>query len=199
SSRGRLSSSASQPAASTSREPVPRPTRPSASRARRNSGEAFRVCMANPPVRAPDWRLGLEFPRGGRCVDYLPGNGRHDPAGLSCPAMNTAHHPVGALLRQWRQRRRLSQLELACEADISTRHLSFVETGRAQPSREMLLHLAEQLEIPLRERNRLLAAAGYAPLYSQHRLDDPALAAARAAIEQLLKAHEPYPALTIDR
>ncbi|MDX5372796.1 MAG: helix-turn-helix domain-containing protein [Pseudomonadaceae bacterium] len=113
--------------------------------------------------------------------------------------MNTAHHPVGALLRQWRQRRRLSQLELACEADISTRHLSFVETGRAQPSREMLLHLAEQLEIPLRERNRLLAAAGYAPLYSQHRLDDPALAAARAAIEQLLKAHEPYPALTIDR
>lgn len=113
--------------------------------------------------------------------------------------MNIANHPVGVLLRQWRQRRRLSQLDLACEADISTRHLSFVETGRALPSREMLLHLAEQLEIPLRERNRLLSAAGYAPLYSQHGLDDPALAAARAAIEQLLKAHEPYPALTIDR
>lgn len=113
--------------------------------------------------------------------------------------MNTATYPVGALLRQWRQRRRLSQLDLACEADISTRHLSFVETGRALPSREMLLHLAEQLEIPLRERNRLLTAAGYAPLFSQHSLDDPALAAARSAIEQLLKAHEPYPALTIDR
>lgn len=113
--------------------------------------------------------------------------------------MNIANHPVGVLLRQWRQRRRLSQLNLACEADISTRHLSFVETGRALPSREMLLHLAEQLEIPLRERNRLLSAAGYAPLYSQHGLDDPALAAARAAIEQLLKAHEPNPALAIDR
>lgn len=113
--------------------------------------------------------------------------------------MNTTQHPVGALLRQWRQRRRLSQLDLACEAEISTRHLSFVETGRALPSREMLLHLAEQLDIPLRERNRLLTAAGYAPLYSQHALDDPALSAARSAIEQLLKAHEPYPALAIDR
>ncbi|MGE8361699.1 helix-turn-helix domain-containing protein [Pseudomonas sp.] len=106
---------------------------------------------------------------------------------------------AGALLRQWRQRRRLSQLDLACEAEISTRHLSFVETGRSHPSREMLLHLAEQLDIPLRERNRLLGAAGYAPLYSQHALQDPALDAARSAIEQLLKAHEPYPAMTIDR
>ncbi|MGA4323060.1 helix-turn-helix domain-containing protein [Ectopseudomonas hydrolytica] len=106
---------------------------------------------------------------------------------------------AGALLRQWRQRRRLSQLDLACEAEISTRHLSFVETGRAQPSRDMLLHLAEQLDMPLRERNRLLGAAGYAPLYSQHDLADPALAPARQAIEQLLKAHEPYPALAIDR
>jgi transcriptional regulator with XRE-family HTH domain len=106
---------------------------------------------------------------------------------------------AGALLRQWRQRRRLSQLDLACEAEISTRHLSFVETGRAQPSRDMLLHLAEQLDMPLRERNRLLGAAGYAPLYSQHDLADPALAPARQAIDQLLKAHEPYPALAIDR
>ena len=112
--------------------------------------------------------------------------------------MNTSP-TAGALLRQWRQRRRLSQLDLACEAEISTRHLSFVETGRAQPSRDMLLHLAEQLDIPLRERNRLLGAAGYAPLYSQHELADPALAPARQAIEQLLKAHEPYPALAIDR
>jgi len=79
--------------------------------------------------------------------------------------MNSPIQPVGALLRQWRQHRRLSQLDLACEADISTRHLSFVETGRAQPSREMLLLLAEQLDIPLRERNRLLSAAGYAPLF----------------------------------
>ncbi len=113
--------------------------------------------------------------------------------------MNTSAHPVGALLRQWRQRRRLSQLDLACDAEISTRHLSFVETGRAHPSREMLLHLAEQLEIPLRERNRLLTAAGYAPLFSQRALDDPALAGARTAVEQLLKAHEPNPALAVDR
>jgi transcriptional regulator with XRE-family HTH domain len=113
--------------------------------------------------------------------------------------VNTAHFPVGALLRQWRQRRRLSQFALACEAEISARHLSFVETGRALPSREMLLHLAEQLQIPLRERNRLLTAAGYAPLFPQRTLDDPALAVARQAIEQLLKAHEPYPALAVDR
>lgn len=113
--------------------------------------------------------------------------------------MNSPIQPVGALLRQWRQHRRLSQLDLACEADISTRHLSFVETGRAQPSREMLLLLAEQLDIPLRERNRLLSAAGYAPLFTQHALSEPAMAAARSAIDLLLKAHEPYPALTIDR
>ncbi|BAN45870.1 putative transcriptional regulator [Metapseudomonas resinovorans NBRC 106553] len=102
-------------------------------------------------------------------------------------------------MRQWRQRRRLSQLDLACDADISTRHLSFVETGRAHPSREMLLHLAEQLDIPLRERNRLLTAAGYAPLFPLRDLADPALDAARVAIEQLLKAHEPNPALAVDR
>ncbi|MBD2840520.1 helix-turn-helix domain-containing protein [Pseudomonas sp. JM0905a] len=113
--------------------------------------------------------------------------------------MNAHPHPVGALLRQWRQRRRLSQLDLACDAEISTRHLSFVENGRAHPSREMLLHLAEQLEIPLRERNRLLTAAGYAPLYPQRDLTDPALAGARQAIDQLLKAHEPNPALAVDR
>jgi transcriptional regulator with XRE-family HTH domain len=107
--------------------------------------------------------------------------------------------PVGHLLREWRQRRRLSQLDLACEAEISTRHLSFLETGRALPSREMLLHLAEQLEVPLRERNILLVAAGYAPAFSERALDDPALAAARRAIDQVLAGHEPYPALAIDR
>src|SRR5438105_13516270 len=93
------------------------------------------------------------------------------------------HARVGALIREWRQRRRLSQLDLACEADISTRHLSFLETGRAQPSRDMVLHLAERLDVPLRERNVLLVAAGYAPVFRERPLDDPALAAARAAID----------------
>jgi transcriptional regulator with XRE-family HTH domain len=106
---------------------------------------------------------------------------------------------IGDLLREWRQRRRMSQLDLAVEADISTRHLSFVETGRAQPSREMLLHLAESLEIPLRERNVLLTAAGYAPVFAERPLDDPALGAARQAVEMVLKGHEPFPALAIDR
>jgi transcriptional regulator with XRE-family HTH domain len=107
--------------------------------------------------------------------------------------------PVGEHLRTWRQRRRMSQLDLAMEAEISTRHLSFVETGRAQPSRDMLLHLAERLAIPLRERNALLVAAGFAPVFPERRLDDPALRAARAAIELVLKGHEPYPALAVDR
>jgi transcriptional regulator with XRE-family HTH domain len=106
---------------------------------------------------------------------------------------------VGRHLRAWRQRRRMSQLDLALEADISARHLSFVETGKAQPSREMVLHLCDRLEIPLRDRNTLLVAAGYAPVFSQRPLDDPALAPARAAVDLVLKGHEPYPALAIDR
>ena len=106
---------------------------------------------------------------------------------------------IGQHLREWRQRRRMSQLGLALEADISTRHLSFLETGRARPSREMVLHLAEQLDVPLRKRNVLLVSAGYAPLFPERRLDDPALAAARAAVDQVLTGHEPYPALTVDR
>jgi transcriptional regulator with XRE-family HTH domain len=89
--------------------------------------------------------------------------------------MQTSIRPVGSHLREWRQRRRMSQLDLACEANVSSRHLSFVETGRAQPSREMLLHLAERLRIPLRERNMLLLAAGYAPVFPERRLSDPAL------------------------
>jgi transcriptional regulator with XRE-family HTH domain len=112
---------------------------------------------------------------------------------------SSATPPVGTLLRAWRQRRRLSQLDLACEAEISTRHLSFVETGRSLPSREMLIHLAERLDVPLRERNALLTAAGYAPMYRERPLDDPALAGARQAVDLLLKAHEPWPALAIDR
>uniref|UniRef100_UPI0038BD8C0A helix-turn-helix domain-containing protein n=1 Tax=Paraburkholderia bannensis TaxID=765414 RepID=UPI0038BD8C0A len=106
---------------------------------------------------------------------------------------------VGELLREWRVRRRMSQLLLATEAEISTRHLSFVESGRATPSREMVMHLAERLDVPLRERNALLVAAGYAPLYRERALDDPQLAAAREAVELVLRGHEPYPALAVDR
>jgi transcriptional regulator with XRE-family HTH domain len=106
---------------------------------------------------------------------------------------------AGELIRDWRLRRRLSQLDLACEADISTRHLSFVETGRASPSREMVLHLAEVLDVPLRERNALLVAAGYAPVFPERPLDDPALRAAREAIGLVLRAHQPFPALAVDR
>jgi transcriptional regulator with XRE-family HTH domain len=107
--------------------------------------------------------------------------------------------PFGAQLREWRQRRRMSQLDLAGDAEVSTRHLSFVETGRAMPSREMVLRLADRLDVPLRERNRLLTAAGFAPMYGERALDDPTLQAAREAIELVLKGHEPYPALAVDR
>ncbi len=113
--------------------------------------------------------------------------------------MGTTTMPVGDYLRDWRRRRRMSQLDLACEADISTRHLSFLETGRAQPSRAMVLHLAERLEVPLRERNVLLVAAGYAPTFPERPLDDPALHAAREAVDLVLAGHEPYPALAVDR
>ncbi len=106
---------------------------------------------------------------------------------------------IGHHLREWRQRRHLSQLDLAGDAEISARHLSFVETGRAAPSREMVLRLAERLEVPLRERNVLLVAAGFAPAFPQRTLDDPALKAARQAIDLVLKAHEPNPALAVDR
>jgi transcriptional regulator with XRE-family HTH domain len=113
--------------------------------------------------------------------------------------MMDAVRPIGDLLREWRQRRRLSQLDLACEAEISTRHLSFLETGRSRPSREMVLHLAEQLDVPLRDRNILLHAAGYAPVFPERPLDDPALLVARRAIDQVLAGHAPYPALAVDR
>jgi transcriptional regulator with XRE-family HTH domain len=113
--------------------------------------------------------------------------------------MPTSAKPVGEILREWRQRRHLSQLDLASDADISARHLSFVETGRSAPSREMVLHLAERLDVPLRDRNVMLVAAGYAPIFAERGLDDPALDAAREAIGTLLASHEPYPALAIDR
>lgn len=120
---------------------------------------------------------------------------------LMKPAKN--HNPpaqhFGDYLREWRQRRRMSQMDLALEAEISTRHLSFLETGRSQPSRDMVLLLTEKLDMPLRERNVMLASAGYAPVYSERSLDDPALKSMRDAIDLVLKGHEPYPALAVDR
>lgn len=113
--------------------------------------------------------------------------------------MIATSRPVGDLLREWRQRRRVSQLDLALDAEISPKHVSFIESGRAQPSREMILRLAEHLDVPLRERNTLLHAGGYAPVFAERSLDDPALAAARAAVELVLKAHEPFPAIAVDR
>ncbi|MET8543958.1 helix-turn-helix transcriptional regulator [Kitasatospora sp. NPDC004799] len=105
---------------------------------------------------------------------------------------------VGPLLRGWRERRQLSQLQLALRADSSTRHLSFVENGRSRPSRELVLRLAEQLDVPVRERNTLLLAAGYAPHYPETPLDDPSMAALRGGLERLLAAHDPYPAVVVD-
>jgi transcriptional regulator with XRE-family HTH domain len=113
--------------------------------------------------------------------------------------ITTADQGFGSLLRQWRERRRLSQLAVALEGGISTRHLSYLETERARPSREMVLRLAEQLEVPLREQNVMLLAAGYAPAFPERGLDDPGLAAARAAVDAVLAAHEPFPAVAIDR
>src|SRR2546430_15937891 len=106
---------------------------------------------------------------------------------------------VGELLRDWRERRRLSQLELALQAEVSTRHLSFIETGRSRPSSQMILRLSEQLDVPLRERNQLLLAGGFAPAYGQTALDSPRLSAVRAAVRQVLSAQEPYPAIAVDR
>lgn len=106
---------------------------------------------------------------------------------------------VGPLLREWRRRRRLSQLDLALQADVSPRHLSFVETGRSRPSAEMVLHLAERLDVPLRDRNQLLLSAGFAPAHGQRDLDDPAMGPVREAIGRVLAGHEPYPAAAVDR
>ena len=113
--------------------------------------------------------------------------------------METQQIPVGAQLRAWRSRRRLSQLDLALDAEISARHLSFLETGRSRPSRPMLLKLAERLHIPARERNQLLVAAGFAPSLPERSLDDPAMADARRAVDLVLAAYDPFPALAIDR
>jgi len=106
---------------------------------------------------------------------------------------------IGDLLREWRNRRHLSQLEVALDSAVSARHLSFVETGRSQPSRELVLHLCEQLEVPLRERNTLLLAAGYAPAYEETALDDESMTPVRSALERLLASHEPFPAAVVNR
>jgi transcriptional regulator with XRE-family HTH domain len=106
---------------------------------------------------------------------------------------------VGEIVRTWREVRRLSQLDLALEAEISQKHLSFIESGRSAPSREMLLHIAEHLDVPLRERNAMLLAAGYAPAFPARSFEDPSLALAKASVERVLKAHDPFPALVFDR
>ena len=114
-------------------------------------------------------------------------------------AIDARRPQIGGLLREWRERRRLSQLDLALQAEISTRHLSFVETGRSRPSSEMILRLTDQLDVPLRERNRLLLAAGYAPFYAETALDSPHMDAVRVAVRQVLVGHEPFPAVAVDR
>jgi transcriptional regulator with XRE-family HTH domain len=111
----------------------------------------------------------------------------------------TATARVGPLLRDWRRRRRLSQLDLALDAGVSARHVSFVETGRSRPSPEMIIHLAEQLDVPLRDRNQLLLAGGYAPVYGERPLDAPEMQPVRDALDLVLTGHEPYPAAVVDR
>lgn len=118
---------------------------------------------------------------------------------METTATLTAESPIGGLLRAWRERRRLSQMALALDAEISTRHLSFLETGRARPSRDMVLRLAEHLRVPLREQNALLLAAGFAPQYPQRPLADESLRSVREMVQRVLDGHAPYPALAVDR
>jgi transcriptional regulator with XRE-family HTH domain len=127
----------------------------------------------------------------------VPGRGGGGKVAAMATAAATAG--VGPLLRDWRKRRRLSQLDLALEAGVSARHLSFVETGRSRPSADMVLQLADQLDVPLRNRNQLLLAAGHAPVFEQHDLEDPEMAPVRQAIDLILGGHDPYPAVVIDR
>src|SRR3954470_7648616 len=146
--------------------------------------------------------MAVTVPRRGRGVDDLAGKGAVSGGGLASQAMSevvVAPPRVGTLLRDWRARRPLSQLDLPLEAGISPRHLSFVETGRSRPSARMVLRLAEELDVPLRERNQLLLAAGHAPVYGQRDLDEPAMGAVREALGAVLRGHEPYPALAVDR
>jgi transcriptional regulator with XRE-family HTH domain len=134
-------------------------------------------------------------------LHYLSGNGQQPIRGYApfVAATTSTHVGFGELLREWRRRRSVSQLELSLDADISTRHLSFVETGRSQPSRDIVVRLAESLQIPLRERNALLLAAGYAPIYGERPLQSAEMEPVRSALDRFLRAHEPYPALVVDR
>jgi transcriptional regulator with XRE-family HTH domain len=129
----------------------------------------------------------------------LPGRSWRRLAGAASLTGMETQHNFGRMLREWRQVRRRSQLDLALDAEISARHLSFIETGRARPSREMVLRLAEQLDMPLRERNLLLLAAGFAPVFPERSYEDPALGPVRAMVERVLAGHAPFPAVAIDR
>ncbi|WP_232302442.1 helix-turn-helix domain-containing protein [Elstera litoralis] len=120
-------------------------------------------------------------------------------AGMTQLSRPTVPPPFGDQLRTWRRQRRVSQLDLALEIEMSQRHLSFIESGRTRPSRALVIRLAEGLDVPLRDRNQMLLAAGYAPVYGERALDDPALASARAAIELILTGHAPFPALAVDQ
>jgi ATP synthase F0 subunit c len=173
----------------------------SGSRPRIRSSDARRRLHAmNQPVQTgPGRPKPARSPREERSGARVAGGAHMTAIGYRPWMTPQSLRPVGVQLREWRQRRRMSQLDLACDAEISTRHLSFVETGRAAPSREMLLRLVERLDVPLRERNALLLAGGFAPMFKERRLDDPELDAARRAIELVLKGHGPYPALAIDR
>jgi len=131
--------------------------------------------------------------------EYRHAENSADSARVKISVMNTLGQSIGTLLREWRQRRRLTQLELAAQANISTRHLSFLETGRAKPSRDLLLRFVETLQIPMRDRNALFHSAGFALPYAERPLVDPALTIARQAIDVILKAHEPLPAFAVDR
>ena len=129
-----------------------------------------------------------------RPVDYVGVIDTHIPGGLGSARMaRVPSQGVGLLLREWRERRRLTQLELALDAGTSARHLSFVETGRSKPGRDMLLRVLERMEVPFRDQNRLLLAAGHAPAFPERSLDDPELAPVREALEVILRGHEPYP------
>jgi transcriptional regulator with XRE-family HTH domain len=147
--------------------------------------------------------MSLQTPRSGRTCGRITSEvidvTRLRRASVNEMSYVAARPAVGALLRDWRQRRRMTQMDLALEADVSARHLSFIETGRSTPSAEMVKHLAEQLDVPLRERNELLLAAGYAPAYGQRDLDEPEMGPVREAIERVLKGHEPFPAVVVDR
>lgn len=190
-----------------SRDEIPRAARCGDRRGQHGLGARLGRCRGGRLGFPGGGRDGLDRPAGaggrrlrGVAVGWLAARVAHRARGSFRRMKEVVHGPrAGALLREWRQRRRLSQMDLALEAGVSTRHLSFVETGRSRPSSEMVLHLAEQLEVPLRDRNQILLAAGHAPAYGQRDLDDPVMGPAREALDRVLAAHDPYPALAVDR